>query len=119
VRQTGAGTGAWYTAQAAEQIFKGHIAVAFDQQPHGVEDRTASAMQAMQLDHALGPVREPVRLTKKRWMPCHLLNRNKKRTWGVIAAPAQEAKQRLLSLGNKFVSQLSAVMDDKLAGKEL
>jgi hypothetical protein len=57
----GLGSSAAVTAQAAEKILKGHIAVAFDQQPHGVQDRTASAMQAMQLDHALGPVREPVR----------------------------------------------------------
>jgi hypothetical protein len=45
------------TAQAEEQIFKGHIGLAFDQKPHGIADRTASAMQAMQLDQALWPVR--------------------------------------------------------------
>jgi hypothetical protein len=54
-----------FTAQAAKQIFKGHIALAFYQQAHGVEDRTASAMQAMQLDHALRPIREPMRLAKE------------------------------------------------------
>ena len=43
--------------EAAEKIFKGHIAIAFHQQPHGIGDRTASAMQAMQFDHALRPVR--------------------------------------------------------------
>ena len=46
-----------FTAQAAEKIFKAHIALAGNQQPHGIAHRTASAMQAMQLDHALRPVR--------------------------------------------------------------
>ena len=54
-----------FTAQAAEKIFKGHIAFALNEQPHGIADRTASASQAMQLNHALRPVREPVDLTKK------------------------------------------------------
>jgi hypothetical protein len=53
----GFGCAAPFTAQAAQKIFKGHIALAFDQQPYGVADRTASAMQAMQFDHALRPVR--------------------------------------------------------------
>jgi hypothetical protein len=61
------------TAQAAEQIFKDHIAVAFDEQPHGREDGTASAMQATHLDHALGPIREPVLFTENgRGASCHL-----------------------------------------------
>jgi hypothetical protein len=46
-----------FTAQAAEKIFKGHIALAFHQQPHGTADRTASAMQTMQLNHTVRPVR--------------------------------------------------------------
>jgi hypothetical protein len=53
----GFGRVAAFTAQAAEQIFEGHIALALHQQPLGISDRTASAMQAMQLDHALRPVR--------------------------------------------------------------
>jgi hypothetical protein len=44
-------------AQAGEKVFKGHIAFARHQQSHGIADRTATAMQAMQLDHALRPVR--------------------------------------------------------------
>jgi hypothetical protein len=46
-----------FTAQAAEKVFKGHIAFALHEPPHGIAHRTASAMQAMQLDHALRPVR--------------------------------------------------------------
>ena len=46
-----------FATKAAEQVFKGHIALAGHQQPHGVADRTAPAMRAMQLDHALRPVR--------------------------------------------------------------
>jgi predicted secreted protein len=45
-----------FTAQAAKQIFKGHITLALYQQAHGTEDSTTSAMQAMQLDHAFRPV---------------------------------------------------------------
>jgi hypothetical protein len=52
----GASTAA-FTAQAAEKIVKGHIALALHQQPHGIADRTAPAVQAMQFDHALRPVR--------------------------------------------------------------
>jgi hypothetical protein len=46
-----------FTAQAAKKIFEGHIASALHQQPHGVADRTTSAVLAVQLDHALRPVR--------------------------------------------------------------
>ncbi len=61
----GLGRSAVYATQAAKQIFKGHIAVAFDQKPHGIADGTAaSTMQAMQLDHALRPVREPMLFTE-------------------------------------------------------
>jgi hypothetical protein len=35
------------------------------------------------------------------------------------AAWRKEAKQKFLSLGNKFVSELSMKVGDKLAGKEL
>jgi len=57
IDRRGVGSTATFTAQAAEKIFKGHIAIAFHQQPHGIADRTASALQAMQLDHAVRPVR--------------------------------------------------------------
>jgi hypothetical protein len=53
------------TAQAAKQVFEGHVALASYQQPHGIADRAASAMQAMQLDNALWPVGEAVCSTKK------------------------------------------------------
>ena len=53
----GVGSAAPFTAQAAEKIFKAHIALAGNQQPHGIGDRTASAVLAVQLDHALRPVR--------------------------------------------------------------
>jgi hypothetical protein len=46
-----------FTAQAAKQVFEDHVALALDQKSHGVADRTASAMQTMQLDDALRPVR--------------------------------------------------------------
>jgi hypothetical protein len=57
-----------FTAQAAEKIFKGHVALASYQQPHGIAYRAASAVQAMQLDDAPWPVREPMLFTKKRRM---------------------------------------------------
>jgi hypothetical protein len=60
----GVGGLAAFTAQASKQIFKRHIALALDQQSHRRESGTPSAMLAMQLDHALWPIREPVRLTK-------------------------------------------------------
>jgi hypothetical protein len=41
-------------AQPRQQIFKGHVAFAFHQQPHRLADRPAAAMQ---LDHAPRPVR--------------------------------------------------------------
>jgi hypothetical protein len=53
-----------FAAQATKQIFEGHIARAFYQQPHRREDGTASTVQTMQLDHALGPVRQSVRPAK-------------------------------------------------------
>ena len=46
-----------FTAQAAKQVFEGDVALALDQKSHGVADRTAQAMQAMQFGHALWPVR--------------------------------------------------------------
>jgi hypothetical protein len=69
-----------FAAQAPEKIFKGHIALTSDQQAHGVENRTAPAMQAMQLDYALRPVREPVLFTKKGRMHPAILDGNTKRT---------------------------------------
>ena len=54
-----------FTAQAAKQVFEGHVALASYQQPHGITDRAASAMQAMQLDDALRPLGEAVCSTKK------------------------------------------------------
>jgi hypothetical protein len=75
-----------FTAQAAKQIFKGHIALAFDQEPHGIADRTASAMQAMQLDNALRPIREPMLFTKKGRMHPAILDRNEKRTRAKLLA---------------------------------
>jgi hypothetical protein len=67
-----------FTAHAAEQGLEGHVAVAFDQQPHGIADRTAtSAMQAMQLDHARGPVREPVRFAERGRVHPPFLDRNR------------------------------------------
>ena len=79
----GLGRSAVFTTQAAKQIFKGHVAVAFDQQPHGIADRTAaSTMQAMQLDHTLRPVGEPVLFTKQGRVHPLFLDGNKKRTRG-------------------------------------
>jgi hypothetical protein len=45
-----------FATKAAQQIFKRHITSALNQEPHGVGDRTALAMLAMQLDHAPRPV---------------------------------------------------------------
>ena len=36
-----------FAAEAAQQIFKGHIASGSQQQPYGVADRTASATKAV------------------------------------------------------------------------
>jgi hypothetical protein len=69
-----------FTAQAAKQIFECHIALASHQQSHGIADRATPAMQAMQLNHALRPVRQPVRLAKKGRMHPAILHRNGKRT---------------------------------------
>jgi hypothetical protein len=77
----GLASSAAFTAQAAKQIFKGHIAVAFEQQPHGITDGTAaSTMQAVQLDHAFRPVRQPVRLTKEGNVHPPFLDKNITRT---------------------------------------
>jgi hypothetical protein len=46
-----------FATEAAQQIFKGHIAIALHQEPHGIADRIATAVLAVQLDHALRPVR--------------------------------------------------------------
>jgi hypothetical protein len=46
-----------FAAQAQHEIFKGHVAFAFDQQPRAIADRSAAAMQ---LNHAVRPVREPL-----------------------------------------------------------
>jgi hypothetical protein len=57
----GIGGLAAFTAQTAKQIFESHIALALDQEPHGRVNATASTARAMQLDHALRPVRQPMR----------------------------------------------------------
>jgi hypothetical protein len=76
-----------FAAQAAEEIFKGHIALALYQQPQGIGDRTASAMQAMQLDHALRPIRQAVRFTKEGRVHPAIFGQEQKENKG--ACPAQ------------------------------
>jgi hypothetical protein len=44
------------TAQAAEQIFKGHIGLAFDQKPHGIADRLGNASNATRSRTVASPI---------------------------------------------------------------
>jgi hypothetical protein len=60
------GSSTAFTAHPVEKIFKGHIALAFDQQLHRVEDRTASTVETLQLDHAVGPIRQSRCCLRKR-----------------------------------------------------
>jgi hypothetical protein len=77
-----------FAAQAEQKMFKGHIAFALHEQSHGIANRTATAMQAMQLDHAIRPLREPVCLAKEGRVHPFILDKNIKRTRAKLPHPA-------------------------------
>jgi mevalonate kinase len=65
VDERGLASSAAFAVQTAKQIFKGHIALAFDEKLYGIANRAALAMQAMQLARSrtqasqiVGPVYE-------------------------------------------------------------
>jgi hypothetical protein len=57
------GSTAALAAKPPDEAFKGHVALALDQQTHRVANRTAATMQ---LNHALRPIGELVRRAELR-----------------------------------------------------